>query len=280
MRPSDVVRRSATYLERHGVQSPRETAEVLLAHVLGIDRAGIYARAEGLDTREARAFGRALCRRCSGEPVQHVTGEQAFFGRTFRVVPGVFVPRPETEVVVETVLRALEFVSAPVVADIGTGTGAVAVSVAAERPDACVLATDTNPLAVQLARENADRHGVAVDVVEGDLMTPIDARWRGLVDVVVSNPPYLDESAAGSLPADVLADPPEALFGGTAVHARLAAAARSWLRDTGRLVMEIGDDQASAVTAILRERGFADVGVERDLAGRDRVVSGVHRAAS
>ena len=106
MRPAQVVRRAAAYLEHHGVESPVPTAERLLSHVLGTDRAGIYAR-EGLTSQEAKLFGRALCRRCAGEPLQHVTGEQGFRRIVLRVRPGVFVPRPETEVLVQTVLDEL-----------------------------------------------------------------------------------------------------------------------------------------------------------------------------
>src|SRR5207248_4848764 len=119
-----------------------------LQHVLQTDRAGLYARAEGLSSTEARAFGRALCRRCTGEPVQHVTGRQSFRGLELEVRPGVFVPRPETEVVAEAGLMAVDDVRDPVVVDVGTGTGAVALAVKAERSGASVWATDVSPQAV------------------------------------------------------------------------------------------------------------------------------------
>src|ERR1043166_8938650 len=123
LRPSEIVRRSAAYLDRHGVESPRETAEVLLAHFLRTDRAGLYARSEGLDTATAKLFGRALCQRCGGVPLQHLTGEQDFMGLRLRVEPGVFVPRPETEVLADEAIRLLSGTTDPVVADAGTGTG-------------------------------------------------------------------------------------------------------------------------------------------------------------
>jgi release factor glutamine methyltransferase len=141
VRPAQVVRRAADYLERHGVESPVPTAERLLAHVLETDRAGIYARS-GLSTQEARRFGRALCRRCAGEPLQHVTGEQGFRRLVLGVRPGVFVPRPETEVLVQAVLDELRSVDSPLVVDVGTGTGAVALALADELPSATVHATD------------------------------------------------------------------------------------------------------------------------------------------
>ena len=139
MRPSEVLARATRYLERHGVPSARANAEVLLMHVLGTDRSGLYARPEGLDAREARMFGRALCQRCAGTPLQHLTGEQAFRRIALEVRPGVFVPRPETEVLVDVALRALRNMDAPVVVDVGAGSGAVALAVKDERPDAKVL---------------------------------------------------------------------------------------------------------------------------------------------
>src|SRR5438477_242183 len=129
MRPSEVLRRASRYLEVHGVESPRETAEVLLQHVLATDRAGIYSRPEGLSSDQAKAFGRALCRRCTGEPVQHVTGRQQFRRLELEVRPGVFVPRPETEILTEIGLTEIDDVRDPVVVDVGTGTGAVALAV-------------------------------------------------------------------------------------------------------------------------------------------------------
>ena len=142
LRPSEVLRRATDYLERHGVESPAATAERLLMHVIGTDRAGLFARARGLDAREARMFGRALCQRCSGIPLQHLTGEQQFRRLELEVRPGVFVPRPETEVLVQHALDALDGVESPVAIDVGTGSGAVALSLKDERPDARVFATD------------------------------------------------------------------------------------------------------------------------------------------
>jgi len=265
------VRRSAAYLERHGVESPTANAETLLMHVLRTDRAGLYARREGLDARSARLFGRALCRRCAGTPLQHLTGEQAFLDRTIAVRPGVFVPRPETEIVATTALEVIDGVAAPVVVDVGTGTGAIAVTIASRRPDATVWATDASPEAVALAEENALRLGVRLDVREGDLLAPLDPELRGGADLIVSNPPYLSESEYADLPPEVRLDPYEALVGGTDVHARLAEDASSWLRPGGRLVLEIGDTQGDAVRALLAGAGLEDVAIRPDLTGRDRV---------
>lgn len=273
MRPSEVVSRAARYLAAHGVERPRQEAEALLMSVLGVDRAGLYSRAAGLDSRSARRYGRALCQRCGGVPLQHLTGEQPFRRLTLAVEPGVFVPRPETEVLVERAIECVRDVVGPVIVDVGTGTGAVALSLASERPDARVLATDDSEEAVRLARRNAERLGLGVAVALGDLLEPVPAELRGAVDVVVSNPPYVTREEYASLPAEVRRDPYGALVGGTDVHRRLVSEAPGWLREGGWLVVEVGAGQGSEVHRLF-ESAFDAVEVLADLAGRDRVVRG------
>lgn len=273
MRPAQVVRRAAEYLERHGVESPVPTAERLLAHVLGTDRTGIYARA-GLSSEEARLFGRALCRRCVGEPLQHVTGDQGFRRLGLHVRPGVFVPRPETEVLVQAVLDGLREVEAPVVADVGTGSGAVALAIKDERPDATVLATDLSHEAVVLARENADALSTPITVLEGDLLEPLPDELRGELHAVVSNPPYVPHEARDSLPPDVRAEPDLAVFGRIDLYERLFAQAFASLRPGGLVAVEIEESAAASVSTTAEREGFVDLSVRQDLVGRDRVVSG------
>ncbi len=246
MRPVELIRRSERYLAAHGVESPRETAETLLMHVLRTDRAGLYARTEALDLTTARRFGHALCLRCKGTPLQHLTGEQQFVDLRLEVEPGVFIP---------------------------TGTGAIALAIARSRPDASVLATDVSEVAVRLARRNARRLGLAVEVLLGGLLAPIPLDSRGRLDLIVSNPPYVGQGEYASLPREVRAEPFEALVGGTHVHGQLAREAPQWLAPGGWLVVEIGADQGQQVQALLGQ-GLVDVEVLPDLAGRDRVVRG------
>lgn len=276
MRPSEVVTRATTYLSAHGVESPRENAEALLEYFLRVDRTGLYARAEGLDTRTAKLYGRALCQRCHGVPLQYLTGEQQFLDLVLGVAPGVFVPRPETEILVERALEALEALegrTAPIVVDVGTGTGAVALAVKRSRPDARVLATDVSDEAVSVTRANASRHDLPVEVSAGDLFSPLPGELRERMDLIVSNPPYVTRDEYEELPADVRAEPYEALVGGTDFHRRLAEEAPMWLRPGGWLVVEIGASQADEVRGLL-DRRFEEVEVFQDLAGRDRVVRG------
>lgn len=242
-----------------------------MMHVLKTDRAGLHARASELDAREARMFGRAICQRCSGTPVQHLTGEQAFRGISVEVRPGVFVPRPETETLVEHALAALGDRDDPLLVDVGTGTGAIALAMKAERPDATVFATDLSTEAVELARSNASRLGLEVTVVEGNLLEPLPQDLRGWVDLVVSNPPYLAAREIAHLPVEVRADPWLALAGGSEVYGLLSTQAGRWLRDGGILAVEIDARLGDEVTRTF-SRAFADVRLERDLAGRDRVV--------
>jgi release factor glutamine methyltransferase len=273
MRPSNVLRRATAFLAAHGVESPQANAEALLMSVLGVDRVTMYTRPEGLSTAEARWFGRALCQRCRGTPLQHLTGEQPFMDLVLEVRPGVFVPRPETEVLVETSLGLIEGVASPVVVDVGTGTGAVALAVKRYRPDARVIATDVSEDAATLASHNAERLALDVEVLQGDLLGPVAPELRGSLDLVVSNPPYVTEAEYEALPAEVRADPYEALVGGTDVHRRLVELSVEWLAPGGWLVMEIGADQGPDVIGLFEQR-LEEVRLVPDLAGRDRVVRG------
>jgi release factor glutamine methyltransferase len=204
-------------------------------------------------------------------PLQYLTGEQQFFDLVLGVAPGVFVPRPETEVLVGRTLEVLP-PAGGVVVDVGTGTGAIALAIKRFRADVRVLATDVSDDAVAVARANASRHGLEIEVHQGDLLSSLPDGLRGVLDVVVSNPPYVTEAEYEALPAEVRREPYEALVGGTDVHRRLAdAAGGTWLRAGGWLVMEIGATQADEVVASL-EGSFESAEILPDLTGRDRVV--------
>ncbi len=188
----------------------------------------------------------------------------------------MFIPRPETELVAE---RALELLPrGGTLVDLCCGSGAIALSVADERPDARVVASELSPAAAEWVTTNERALGLRVELFAGDLFDPLPAELRGAVHVVVSNPPYVDETERDLLPRDVVEhEPPDALFApgsGTSVIERIVAEAPAWLEPDGWLVLEIGETQGAAARTLLGERGFAHVAIRRDLNGRDRIAEG------
>lgn len=274
MNTSQVLRRATDYLARHDVDAPRATAETLLGSVLGSSRGDLYLGDQDLTAEQAKAFGRALCRRCNGTPTQHLTGEAGFRRLMLTVGPGVFVPRPETEVLVEHALVLMAGRESPTVVDVGTGSGAIALAIKDERPDARVFGTDRSSDAVALARENGSRLGLSVEVLRGDLLEPLPARLRGCIDLVVSNPPYVTPAEYEAVPSEVRADPRDAVVGEVDVTARLFERCADWLRTGGAVAVEIGEARGGDVREAAERAGFTDVRVEPDLNGRDRVVTG------
>jgi release factor glutamine methyltransferase len=270
-----IMQWTAEYFGRKGVDSPRLTAEILLGHALKCTRIKLYTDFERpLQEPELAAYRGLIERRIAGEPTFYLVGEREFYGRRFKVDARVLIPRPETERLVELVLERLAGLASVQVLDLCTGSGAVALSLAAELPQASVVATDLSPGALSVARENAETLGLAprVTLLEGDLFGPVPADSR--FDAVVANPPYIAAAAWASLPAEVRAEPRLALLGGADgldLLRRLSADARRWLKPDGLLALEIGDDQAAAMTRILEEGGYANVSVARDWAGKDRV---------
>jgi release factor glutamine methyltransferase len=258
---------AARQFEKAGVGAPRLTAEVLLAHTLGRDRS--YLIAHDQDPCPS-SFAALVHQRLEGVPTQYLTGRQEFYGRDFAVTPGVLIPRPETEHVVE---RALELApGASAIADIGCGSGIIGITLALElrRP---TLLTDLSPAALTLARRNAERLHAACDFLEADLLTA--CRPHSL-DLIVSNPPYIPLGDRPTLATEVRDHEPSlALFGGESgndVYARLLADAPRVLRPGGWLVLELGWQSAAAVTALAQEH-FTQIEVGQDLAGHDRVFS-------
>jgi release factor glutamine methyltransferase len=242
-----------------GIESPRVDAELLVAHVLGTTRSGVYAQ---LDREVDGAWEPLLVRREAREPLAYVLGEWGFRRLTLKTDARALVPRPETEILVERALVLLEGVAAPRVLDIGVGSGAIALALADERPDARVVGVDISPASLSLARENAERLGLEVELREGG----VEAAAQGW-ELVVSNPPYVD-TLEGLQPE--LAYEPEAALLGTGFHERIARTAR-----TRALVLEVGAGQADEVAAIVAATGYSTVTVTCDLAGVERVVEGV-----
>ena len=223
---------------------------------------------------DARDDAIALARRrAAGEPLQYVTGSASFRGVDLQVGPGVFVPRPETELVAAKAMDLLP--KGGTVVDVGTGSGAIALSIADERPDARVYATELSDEALVWAARNVGDLGLPVELIRGDLLAGLPTPLRGRIDVVVSNPPYISFRDRTTLPPDVVDHEPHmALFSpqdGLGMIRTLAEQARSWLRRDGWVVCEIGERQGESVKALLQELGFERVSIERDLADKDRI---------
>ena len=271
---------ATTLLASSGVESPRLDAECLLAFLLGRDRLHLYAAAEErMPPPVFELYQALLGRRQAREPLAYLTRTKEFWSLSFAVTPAVLIPRPETETVVETVLARLNELQAPVIADIGTGSGAIAVAVAKTLPDSRLYATEISSRALDVARENAARHGVLerITFVHGDLVEPL--LCLGLAhhcDLMVSNPPYVATRELAGLPAEVRYEPLEALDGGSDgldVHRRLINGASTLLRPGGWLALEMAPGQGPSLSRLLQEQGaFGDIEVTPDLSGRERVI--------
>ena len=267
-------------LESSGVESPRLDAECLLASLLGRDRLHLYAAAEErMPPPVFELYQALLGRRQAREPLAYLTRTKEFWSLSFAVTPAVLIPRPETETLVETAVARLGELQAPVIADIGTGSGAIAVAVAKALPDSRLYATEISSRALDVARENAARHGVLerITFVHGDLVEPL--LCLGLAhhcDLMVSNPPYVATRELAGLPAEVRYEPLEALDGGSDgldVHRRLINGASTLLRPGGWLALEMAPGQGPSLSRLLQEQGaFGDIEVTPDLSGRERVI--------
>jgi release factor glutamine methyltransferase len=271
----EVLRLSAGYLSEHGSPTPRLDAELLIGHVLGLPRIELYTNFDRPLAEPELAACRALLeRRGRREPVAYILGRWGFHGLDLAVDGRVLVPRPETEVLVERCLALLDGHEAPRVADVGTGSGAIALAIKAARPDAALTATDVSPDALAVARANAAALGLEVELVEADLLSGVEGRFA----LVASNPPYIGQLEMAGLEPEVAEYEPRLATvagpAGTEVLERLAAAAPAALERGGWLVVECGAGQAETVRGMLAAAGAAETFAEPDLAGIDRVVGG------
>ena len=260
-----------------GLDGATAEARFLVGRILALDLTGLtVGGTRPVDRAAAVRLATAARRRLAGEPVQRIVGAAGFFGRDFALDAATLVPRPDTETLIEVVLDAFAPETAFVFADLGVGSGAILVTLLAERPRSVGVATDLSEAALAMARTNAEHHGVAgrAQFVRGSYG---EALAPAAYDAVVSNPPYIASAEIEALDAEVrLHDPRLALDGGDdglAAYRAIAPQAARALKPGGFLAVEIGWRQAADVAAILAEAGYADIVIVRDLAGRDRVVS-------
>jgi release factor glutamine methyltransferase len=271
-----VIGDAALALSAAGVESAQHDAEVLAAHALGVDRADL-ARAAMFSGPQFELFRSLVIRRANREPLQYIVGKAAFRRLDVLVGPGAFVPRPETELVAGWVIDAVQAYDGPVVVDLCTGPGTIALAVAQEVPGARVYAADIDLAAVTWTQRNIAASALPITVEVADVSAAFP-ELDGTVDAVVSNPPYL---VRGTIAQPEVADhdPEIALYAeddGLAVIRQVVATAERLLRAGGVLAVEHGDDQGDVVAALVQERGFVDVHDHRDLTGRDRFTTG-HR---
>jgi len=256
----------------------------LLLDLLACRRVDLHTNPDAaVDTQDAETY-QGRVRRCArGEPLQHVLGHDEFYGLPLRITPDVLIPRPETEEVVERTLDLIASVDAPRILDVGTGSGCIALALADQRSEATVFACDVSPEALAVARENGERLDLPVtwfeaDLLAGDFVETAEQAGAEALDVVISNPPYIPDDEAASLPEVVRDyDPPTALFAGEdplRFYRRLAHVGRDLCRPGGLLITETHADFAEGVGAVFREAGWREVQVETDLADRPRIAWG------
>ena len=275
---------AARLLNAAGVETPRWDAQLLLAWTLKARREDLARAPErALTGREQVIFDKAVSLRALRRPLPYITGEAWFYGRAFKINRAVLIPRPDTEDLARAALEAVKAIPSPRLADIGTGSGCLAVTLALERPDAQLWATDLSRDALKTACKNVVRYGLTerITLLPGDLLAPLPPTLR--FDAVVSNPPYITQAEVPQLQPEVQGyEPHLALSGdgdaagpdGTALHRRLLAESPAVLTPGGWLLLEVGQGQADTVADAARAEGYREVSVLNDLSGIGRVVQG------
>ena len=261
-----------------GVPEARREAGSLLSFILGKDRTFLISHAEDhLGDDAVRRFQESVERRASGEPLQYITGVQDFFVREFLVTPDVLIPRPETELLVEAALELIDRESEPLICDVGTGSGCIAVTLLCELPAARAVAVDKSAAALEVARLNARNYEVLdrVEFAESDCFDALDST-RHQFDMVVSNPPYVSAAMIDGLQREVRDHEPMIALSpgadGLSVIRRLLAEAPAFLRKNGHLIMEIGFDQGEAVQGLIDASVLGLIDIKPDLQGIPRIV--------
>lgn len=263
-----------------GRDAPRQSAMWLLQEITGCASVDLYADPHAeVDRDDIAAFERAIARRADGEPLQHILGYTEFYGLTVRVSPDVLIPRPETEQVVEHAVKAISDVASPVVLDVGTGSGCIALAIKHARPEAQVMACDVSEAARDMAQANAAALGLEIQVKPGDLLdAAFPQSMGGSFDLVISNPPYIPDGEADTLSDTVRNyDPGLALFSGKDAlrfYRALAHHAPKMLKRGGQLIVETHADFAEGVADVFAAAGLEHVGVQTDLSGRSRIAHG------
>lgn len=268
-------------LQAAGKEDFSREAELLLEEAAYLDALSLYMQEnEPLDADAAERYEIYLLEREMGRPTQYIIGQWDFMGLPFAVGEGVLIPRPDTEILVETILmkQKEEIGALKNILDIGTGSGCIPISLSFYGDFAEIMAVDISPIALQYAKKSAVQNGALVHFYESDLFSGVPQEWKGRLDAIVSNPPYIPTADIENLMIEVRAyEPLEALDGGADgldFYRRIICEGREWLREEGWLFFEIGYDEKDAVMALFAENGYSEIRCQQDYAGLDRVVYG------
>ncbi len=271
-----ILKWTRQYFGEKGVENPRLDAEVLLSHILKMDRVHLYVNFDQpLQETELIAYRSAIKKRVARCPVAYIIGSKEFMGLDFQVTPAVLIPRPDTEILVEAALKRLQAIDAPRILDIGTGSGAICISILTKMPSATAVTVDISPEAILVAKANADSHQVAERLMfcQGDLFAPVEGQ---IFTAILSNPPYIPEADMATLTPEVRQEPNLALVGGLDgldFYRRIIQSGADYLVAGGFLAMEVGIGQAPLVAAIATETEKYIVSeIIKDYGGIERVV--------
>jgi release factor glutamine methyltransferase len=277
----EALNQAVNKFRSEGIDRPRTNAELLLGAVLDVNKIDLYLDRDRILTPEqVTRFGQFTQERLSGKPVQYIIGSTEFFGLELKVNPSVLIPRPETETLVETVLDNLRGFERPRIIDLGTGSGAIAISLAKNLTGSYVYATDVSPEALKVAQDNARRHAVLeqIQFLCGDLFEPLKGeKLAGEIDCVVSNPPYVSAEEFETLPKEVKDFEPIVALKtdeqGLSFHRKIAQNSLDFLSSGGILALEVGLGQSSKVADLIRTQdGFNRIEIRKDLGGIERIV--------
>lgn len=276
---------TASFLKQKGVESPRLEAELLLAHARKCPRIRLYTDFNELLTDDERAVMREhVQRRAKREPLAYIVGSREFYGRSFEVGQGVLIPRPETETLVDVCLERIPKSEPREIVEVGFGSGCICVTIAKQRPQCSVIATDISNTAMEIAGRNVKKHGLEgrVTLLSGDTLDPLKNLGRK-IDGLVSNPPYICEHERAELSPEVgVHEPSEALFAGVDgldVVRKIIAQAPAVLKSGAFLALELDPAQCQMVSEWLQKAGFSDTQIRKDLSGNDRIVEAIFASA-
>jgi len=273
----DILNWSKEYLEKNNVDSPRLTAEYIISHALNMDRLGLYLQFEKpLKNDEKKIIKDMLLQRAKKKiPFQYIVGYEEFYGYKFVVDSSVLIPRPETELLVEQILELIKDIEAPKILDIGCGSGAIGISIAKERPDALVLGVDISEVAIKTAEKNKENNECKnIKFLKSDIFSSVDYED---FDIIVSNPPYISEVDYEGLMEEVKHEPKNALVAldeGYYFYKIIVENAKAYLRKTGKLAFELGQNQAEQVKVYMEKNGYQNIKIIKDYSNIDRIIVG------